>query len=263
MRGVGVDTAGEDKIATVLNQHLHVIYDTLAMYTSVSGGPEPVPEEYGTAEDALARLEDRAIGGLYQLAFSSGNNSAAPTRPPSLAQFMRRDTRQASPFYFSYYRFDLSDRTFRDISAHKTCHYHTHSLKTMANIKSILDDNHTLFAESPSGQGWRLYEAVDRLFASVGEPMGQVGSTHAIWQFWLAQQVKYTFVGCALPCQDEHGNPSPCPEDASVAAYYGDLWQDARRGAATCGPLCPMEGTTASIAARATAHPFLKGHSRR
>jgi hypothetical protein len=221
-RGVGIDTADEDMIATVLNQHLHVINGTLAMYSEVSARPDLVPEEYGTAEEALARLEDRAIGGLYQLAFSRGNNSAAPARPPSLAQFMRRDP-QTWPFYFSYYRFDLSDRQFRDISFKNTCHYHTHSLKLMADIKQTLDDNVALYANSPSGQGWRLYEAVGRLFAGAGEPRGQLGSTSAIWQFWLAQQVKYTLVGCPR-CKDKDGNPIPCSDDESVADYYSQVW---------------------------------------
>jgi hypothetical protein len=65
----------------------------------------------------------------------------------------------------------------------------------MVNIKSLLNDHYPFFADSPSDQGWRLYDAVGRLFASAGESRCQVGSTSAIWQFWLVQQVKYTLVG--------------------------------------------------------------------
>ena len=224
-RGVGIDSDGEDMFATVLNQHLHVIYDALAMYQQVNTSQHLVPREWGTPEAALALIEDRAIGGLYQLAFSRGNNSAAPTRPPNLAQFMRRDTSHLRPFYFSWYRFDLSDRTFNDLPLGNTCHYHTHTLAKMMGIKDKLDVNFDLFSNTPSGQGWRLYEAVDRLFAGAFEPMGQAGSTSAIWQFWRAQQVKYDiqYAGCP-PCTREPGKQNPCSADEEVANYYGRVW---------------------------------------
>jgi hypothetical protein len=224
-RGVVIDTANEDLIPTVLNQHLHAIYETLSMYLSVSKRPDLVPGEYSSAEEALARLEDRAIGGLYQLAFSNGNNSAAPQRPPNIAQFMDLGEQpfSSAPYYFSYYRFDLSDRTFRNIAWPRTCHYHTHTLKKLADIRQILDDNYNVFANSPSNEGWRLYEAVDRLFEGQGEPRGQSGSTNAVWQFWLAQQVKYDVVHCPT-CRDDDNDVIPCEGDEAVADLFPHDW---------------------------------------
>jgi hypothetical protein len=216
--GVTVDTKNEDKFSTILNKQLHVICDLLKMYISAHARPELIPKEYGSAEAALARLEDRAIGGLYQLAFSRGNNSAAPQRPPNIAQFMRRVTTKSPPFYFSYYRFDLSKRQFKDITFEKTCHYHTHTLQKMAEIKRVLDDNRELFTNTPSKQGWRLFEAVNRLFEGEGEARGKPGSTHAIWQFWLSHQKKRSLLGCG-----------PSEDDASVDKYYGDLWPILRK----------------------------------
>ena len=202
-----------------------MITDILWMSKEVSRARHLVPRELGGSETLLARLEDRAIGGLYQLAFSRGNNSAAPSRPPNIAQFMRHDTDVPwFPFYFSWYRLDLTDRTFRDISLEKTCHYHTHSLAKMKNVKEALDGNFDLFAKSPTGQGWRLYEAIDRLFAGFSEPMGIAESSNAIWQFWLAERSKYSPpVGCPR-CTDENGNVVACDGDDTVREYYRQIW---------------------------------------
>jgi hypothetical protein len=225
-RGVGIDTAEEDQFGTVLNQHLHVISDVLGMYKNVSRVPHLIPPEQGDEETALARLKDRAIGGLYQLAFSRGNNSAAPTRPPNLAQFMRPLLSWlGQPFYFSWYRFDLSNRTFNNITWERTCHYHTHSLAKMKNIKETLDGNVDLFApDSPTDEGWRLYEAMDRIFKGAGERWGQAGSTSAIWQFWLSQQQKYSFTVVACPRCHENGKIVPCEGDSTVKGYYSKVW---------------------------------------
>ena len=232
-RGVGVDTEDpshptkEDRIGTVLNQNLHVIASVLSMYKTVNGVPDLVPKAYGNAQVALARIEDRAIGGLYQLAFSNGNNSAAPKRPPNIAQFMNPLVSDVyGPYYFSWYRFDLTKREFANISAIYTCNYHTHSLAKMKGIKEILDKYFYIFGHTPSGQGWRLYEAVERLFAASNEPMGSPGSTSALWQFWLSHKKKYELTPwvCSL---EEDEDCSLCPasdEDEDVTRYYYDVW---------------------------------------
>jgi hypothetical protein len=222
-RGVGIDTKGEGEpaIGTVLNQHLHVISSILDMSIDVNKRHELIPVEWGTAENALARLKDRAIGGLYQLAFSRGNNSAARNRPPSLAQFMRHETKAPVLFYFSYYRFDLPTRTFADISKEATCHYHTHSLEKFQHIMETLNNHSGFFA---AHDGWRLYEAMGRLLAGGSEPIGQFASTAALWQFYLSQGIKYTIAGCP-PCNPNSGaSRNPCSVDESVEAFYRALW---------------------------------------
>jgi hypothetical protein len=53
--------------------------------------------------------------------------------------------------------------------------------------------------------------------------MGIAGSTSAMWQFWLAQKVKYTAAGCP-PCRDDDNNVIPCPND-NLFPLFPHYWR--------------------------------------
>ena len=112
--------------------------------------------------------------------------------------------------------------------------YHTHSLKKMLDIKTVLDKNYSLFAKTPSNQGWRLFEAVDRLLSGTEDLMGQIGSTSAMWQFYLAQQVKYTLEGCPV-CKDDDGNAIPCGDD-DLTGLFPHFWRFTIAPGGSLGP---------------------------
>lgn len=197
-RGRGIDTTG---IQTVLNQHLHVIRDLLNMYLNVMNAKDLVSPEFGTPQEVLERLEDRAIGGLYLLAFSVGNTSIQRSRPPNIRQFMsyrEQVTIKSSEqypdgnpldYYWAHYQFDMNTGKGMDIAHEGTCHYHTHTVEIMASIKDILDRNSSIFKSTVNG--WRLYEAVDALLAGKGEPTGLKGSVNAIYQFYRSEGPAY------------------------------------------------------------------------
>lgn len=195
-RGLGVEDA--PGVRTVLNQHLHVINDILSLYLSVYESPELIAPQFGSPKEVLDFLENKAIGGLYQLAFSEGHkNHTAPNRPPNIKQFMNYkhgvkvkatpDHPDGNPlnYYRSYYEFNMSTGKGNNISPERTCHYHTHVLKMMADIKNLLDDNKEIF--NATKEGWRLYEAMDALFAGKGEAIGMKESSHTIYQFYRSE----------------------------------------------------------------------------
>jgi hypothetical protein len=196
-RGRGIDLPG---VQTVLNQHLHVIRDVLSMYLNVMNATDLVSPEFGTPEDVLDRLEDRAIAGLYQLAFTVGNTSIQRSRPPNISQFMNfREQITVKPtamdpsgnpkdYYWAYYEFDMNRGKGKNISHKNTCSYHTHTLKVMADIKYILD-SYPVFRNTANG--WRLYEAMDALFQGKNEPTGMKGSVNAIYQFFHSERPVY------------------------------------------------------------------------
>ena len=187
-------------VSTVLNQHLHVIRDVLYTYLNIIGSGNLIDEQFGSLQDVLDYLEDKAIGGLNQLAFSEGNNEDFPNRPPNIKQFMNRRTVsiKASPehpdgnplsYYWAYYGYDMTEHQGNDIKPHNVCHYHTHVVELMAHIILVLNENKTIFEQSNNGH--RLYEAMGALLQGKGEPTGMEGSTNAFYQFYRSEGPAY------------------------------------------------------------------------
>lgn len=197
-RGRGIAT---NAVHTVLNQHLHVVRDMIRMYINVGRAVDLIDPSFGTPAEVLARIEDRAIAGLYQLAFSAGNNSIQRSRPPSIRQFMNyrkgikvRPTQKhpdGNPlhYYWSFYEFDMKTGKGRNISHQNTCHYHTHTLNLMAAIRDSLDRYASTFTST--AEGWRMYEAVDALLEGAGEATGHPGSANAIYQFYRSEAAAF------------------------------------------------------------------------
>jgi hypothetical protein len=204
-RGIDTDATGEPLVNTVLNQHLHVVRDSInlslmARELAHLTPPDLLPPTYDfrTWLDWADLLEDRAIGGLYQLAFSGGHKAVAPTRPPNLAQFMllRNSGRFGGLFgggewyYTARYNFDLLTGQALDITHRNVCHYQGHTLNLLADIWIILrDERYRLTAID----GWRLSEAMDRLLQGGGEPVGLLGSPHALYQFYRTEDPHYRY----------------------------------------------------------------------
>lgn len=198
-RGVAITEPG---VRTVLNQHLHVVRDLLQAFMNVDALPVQLFEgEFGSKQQVLDFIEDKAIGGLYQLAFSAGNTNANRSRPPNIRQFMsyrRKGVRSSPqepdgnplPYYRAFYEFDMSTGQGKDIAS--SCHYHTHVLNLVSGINDILEAAKALFLDTTkSKHGWRLYEARDALLRGRGEAMGAQGSTHALYQFYLSEAPAY------------------------------------------------------------------------
>ncbi len=193
-RGLGiVDAPG---VRTVLNQHLHAIRDLLALYIIVMESSNLIDAKFGTLNQVLNEIEDKAIGGLYQLAFSNGHKGISPNRPPNISQFMNLKRKAVRPtekhpdgnpmnYYWAYYEYSMKDGKGLNISDSATCHYHTHVLNLFANIYSILQNNKMTFQETENG--WRLFEAVSALTKGNKEKRGLVGSNNAIYQFYKSE----------------------------------------------------------------------------
>lgn len=199
-KGVGINDGVKGE-RTVLNQHLHVIRDLLYMYLVVQAVPDLVDSQFGTATQVLAYLEDRAIGGLYQLVFTEGHKPGVPYRPPNIRQFMNHKTGRVAPtpehpdgnplsYYFAHYEYNMRPDQENPVEKPATlCWYHTHVLEITADIKNILDENRSVFNSTENG--WRLYEAMEALLAGKGEPTGIEGSKNAIYQFYRSEGPAY------------------------------------------------------------------------
>ncbi len=197
-RGRGIEEAG---IHTVLNQHLHAVRDMVNLYVNLHAVAELIPPEFGEPNQVLDRVRRRSIAGLYQLAFSEGHKGIAPTRPPNLAQFMRKRNRlrvkpsadhpDGNPlsFYWAHYGFDMRSGQPVDITEANNCHYHTHALEVFAGIVRTLERFRHLFDDTTDG--WRLFEATDALLQGRGEPIGADQSTNAFYQFYRAEGDAY------------------------------------------------------------------------
>jgi hypothetical protein len=196
-RGRGIDTeaTGEPLVNTVLNQHLIAVRDLieLSMTTRelahlIPANLPPPHYDFRTWLTWGDLLEDRAIGGLYQLAFSNGHKAVAPTRPPNLAQFMFRRSGDGQWYYTARYNFDLLTGQQLDIKHSKVCHYQGLALNVLATIWSVLDESGHLLT---AADGWRLSEAMNRLLQGGGEPVGLWGSSHALYQFYRTEDPDY------------------------------------------------------------------------
>jgi hypothetical protein len=185
---------------TVLNQHLHAVRDLLYTYHMVKLSPELIDPQFGTAEQVLDFLKDKAIGGLYQLAFTEGHHHhTAPTRPPNISQFMLRKNKGVKPtpeqpdgnplaYYWAHYEFMMDTGKGSGIAHEKNCEYHTHVLDLISNIKLFIDE-HAYFRDTRDG--WRLYEAMDALLQGKGEPTGLPESKNALYQFYRSESPAY------------------------------------------------------------------------
>lgn len=193
-RGLGiVDAPG---VRTVLNQHLHAIRDLLALYVIVRESSNLIDPKFGALDEVLDEIEDKVIGGLYQLAFSNGHKGISPNRPPNINQFMNLKNGAVRPtekhpdgnkinYYWAYYEYNMKDGKGLNISDTATCHYHTHVLNLFAGIYSTLQNNKEIFQKTENG--WRLFEAVNALTNGNGENIGLKGSTNAIYQFYKSE----------------------------------------------------------------------------
>jgi hypothetical protein len=201
-RGRGIDTEAtmEPLVNTVLNQHLHVVRDTLELSVKVDALAHLIPADlppphfdFRTWMTWGDLLEDRAIGGLYQLAFSNGHKAVAPTRPPNIAQFMRRRGFAVGDsvirFYTAWYNFDLLTGQRLDITHPLVCHYQGHELNILASIWTQLQ----LLGPQLTDDGWRLFEAMIHLLRGGGEEVGLRGSKHAVYQFYRTEDPDYRY----------------------------------------------------------------------
>jgi hypothetical protein len=102
-------------------------------------------------------------------------------------------------FYTARYNFDLLTGQGLDISHEKVCHYQAHSLNILASIWDTLQtDGDKLTADD----GWRLSEAMQRLLEGGGEPVGQWGSTHALYQFYRTENPHYRYDIWSCPADE-------------------------------------------------------------
>jgi hypothetical protein len=199
-RGRDHDTRanGEPDVATVLNQHLHIVRDVLDLSValrqvqseSLSILPADLPPPAGPWTSWADALENRAVAGLYLLAFSNGHKAVAPTRPPNIAQFMKRHG-GSQPFFSAYYNFDLTTgERLEDSTREGTCHYQGHVLNLLAAIWTNAHDDYNDGALS-AANGWRVLEALDRLVEGRGEAVGLTDSTHAVYQLYRTEEPYY------------------------------------------------------------------------
>jgi hypothetical protein len=222
-RGLPIVEPTRPGARTVLNQHLHVILDLRRAYQNVNEIPDYlIDPEFGSRREVLNGIEDKAIGGLYQLAFSQGHKKVAPTRPPNIMQFMKYRQQGGSPtpaelhvnrtsYYRAYYEFDMT--TGKGLDIRISCHYHAHVLNLMYDIDYNLEATKSIFLDtSRSKNGWRLYEARDALLKGRGEHTGMKGSTSAIYQFYRGNKSE--------DCPD--GDPL----SAEAAAWYKKLYDE-------------------------------------
>ncbi len=222
-RGLGV--VGNDRLA-VLNQHLHVVRDVLKLYMKVKNHGKLVSEQFGTHEQVLQRLEAHAIAGMYQLAFSGGAIHSQPHRAPNIRQFMWfhdnatvKSGKNPIDYYWAYYGYDMpTDVPEKGSPAGSQCHYHTHTVKIMADIAILLRENEHVFRASRDG--WRLYEALDELLARTDRS----DRTGAIYRFVLSERseaIKIRRKRC--PCKPWHQGKkiNSCGEELTeIRVFY-------------------------------------------
>jgi hypothetical protein len=241
-RGRGVDTAmsGEPLVNTVLNEFLHVLRDLIPMSVLARDLDDLIPADLPPPHYDFRTwltwgdlLEDRAVGGLYQLAFSAGHKGVAPTRPPNLAQFMDFNVRPEygylfSPlisFYSSYYAFDLLTGLARNISHKKTCHYHAHTLNLFGDIWTSLRRPSIAAALAASDDGWRIGEAMHRLFEGRGEQVGVRPSRNAVYQFYRAEEPYYRFDVWQCPVEQDGFTPDTLlPGNRAIYEEFFGPW---------------------------------------
>jgi len=227
-RGLAIVEPTRPGARTVLNQHLHVVRDLLQAYQNINVIPDDlIAPEFGSRTEILDFIEDKAIGGLYQLAFSNGHKKVAPNRPPNIMQFMDYRWKGVRPtpehpdgnplsYYRAFYDFDMPTGKGLDIGA--KCHYHTHVLNLIYGINYILtfDSTNSIFLKTKNG--WRLFEATNALLEGKGEPTGMRGSTHAIYQFYRSEGPAYK--------QRRENCKEGEPLTADAVAWYRSLYDD-------------------------------------
>ena len=198
-RGLAVTDA--PGIRTVLNQHLHVIQGLLSACVNIHRSPDLIKPEFGSKETVLGYLTGKALGGLYQLAYTNGHRPGFPLTPPNIKQFMKSETRTVKPtpeqpdgnpltYYWAYYEYIMSEDKGSNISPENTCHYHTHVLNLVASIKGIMDKHETIFRDLQVYT--LLLNVVDELLkGEATEPAGLPNSPHAIYQFYRSEGPAY------------------------------------------------------------------------
>lgn len=180
-RGVGI--IGDARPYTVLNQNLHAIRDALAILARLEKSPD-VAALGGDVEAMKAQAADLIIGGLYQLAFSSGTSK---TRPPSLAEFLNKRSVKGTTYYWAFYEYVIEKRAGANISALKTCHYHTHVVNLMADILSQARAQRAVLEKYP--EGWKAFEALGAIWQDGG----------ALAEFYRSESnptIKFQLQGC-------------------------------------------------------------------
>lgn len=131
--------------SSVLNQNLHAIRDAMEAHNDLrTWSSRP-----GVDPGYLAQLSEWARGGLFQLAYGTGNQVDS-TAPPSLAEFevVSSDPDNVCESYgYAAYDYVLGG-TRKCIRPANTCHYHYHSLSVMKRIMQLVDLD-PVFAADP------------------------------------------------------------------------------------------------------------------
>jgi hypothetical protein len=197
-RGRAITGPGPLTRQTVLNQHLHVVRDAIDLSARLRSAAAYMPSDVpvppsspGWREfvDWADAMEDRGIGGLYQLAFSQGPTTTSPDRPPNVTQFMRRHETNP-PFYSADYGYQMDTGQSYPIAKANTCGYHSHSLNLLAVMYWQFWRHHEAGNLSYE-HGWRIEEALSRMFQHDGSDIGDHESRAAIYQFFWTSWPAY------------------------------------------------------------------------
>lgn len=185
-RGRGVAHGPEPQM--VLHHQLRAVRDALFVYLAVRDLSPLVSD--ARAEEAA--LIDSAVGGLYQLAFSPGNDADRPWSPPNMLD-MRRWTKPpvGESYHWSHFSFardwdPVAGAGGAGVGADiaSSCQYHLDVLELSAVIGRLLQGNRGQLADE--ADGWRLFEAMEALLAfDARDLFGAPGSPFALYQFFL------------------------------------------------------------------------------
>jgi hypothetical protein len=87
---------------------------------------------------------------------------------------------------------------------------HAHTLNKLADIWGHLE---TYGAQFSIDDGWRLSEAMNRLFEGRGETMGLSGSTHAVYQFYRTEEPYYRLNAWRCPVMEGDFTPETLTDE--------------------------------------------------
>jgi len=130
----------DDSLETILNKNLHAIRDALIAYEVLATWRDEglngyaLPSEFNTSH--IEQLKEWGRGGLFQLAYGVGNR-VDPSAPPNLEEFLVDDP-SGQPVQYATYKYYLGDGA-HGIKPLRTCHYHYHSAKVLADILILIN----------------------------------------------------------------------------------------------------------------------------
>lgn len=166
-RGLGI-IAPPGPPVFVLNTHLHAIFDSLLLYETIEQNATVLMDSATEANLERERALERAVGGLYQLAFApTGRTSVDGAPRPSFESFINRGDDLCAhgrvvQNVWAHYAIDAQTGRIADISRRGVCHYHAHALQKLADIGLWLQSHdRNEFMNTPIGR--RLALALERL----------------------------------------------------------------------------------------------------